>query len=85
MTLFKERCLPWHQIGILNLFVKIPPVDARGPFVGEGRVFYLEAYYKTPEDLFGENGLLKQLIKKLVDRVEDEMSHYLGHTKMRLS
>ncbi len=28
----------------------------------------LLADYKKPEDLIGENGLLKQLIKKLVER-----------------
>jgi putative transposase len=38
--------------------------------------------YKKPEDLIGENGLLKQLTKKLVERaLEAEMAHHLGHAK----
>lgn len=42
----------------------------------------LLAGYKKPEDLIGENGLLKQLTKKLVERaLEAEMAHHLGHAK----
>ena len=42
----------------------------------------LLADYKKPEDLIGENGLLKQLTKLLVDRALDaEMSEHLGHHK----
>jgi putative transposase len=42
----------------------------------------LLADYKKPEDLIGENGLLKQLIKRLVERaLEAEMSEHLGHGK----
>jgi putative transposase len=42
----------------------------------------LLANYKKPEDLIGENGLLKQLTKKLVERaLEAEMAHHLGHAK----
>ncbi len=38
--------------------------------------------YKKPEDLIGENGLLKQLTKMLVERaLEAEMSEHLGHDK----
>lgn len=38
--------------------------------------------YQKPEDLIGENGLLKQLTKMLVERaLEAEMSHHLGHDK----
>jgi len=37
---------------------------------------------KTGADLFGQNGLLKQLTKQLVEGVLDaEMSHYLGYEK----
>jgi putative transposase len=40
----------------------------------------LLADYKKPEDLIGENGLLKQLTKLLVERALDaEMSEHLGH------
>jgi putative transposase len=38
--------------------------------------------YKKPEDLIGENGLLKQLTKALVERaLQAEMSEHLGHDK----
>jgi putative transposase len=42
----------------------------------------LLANYKKPEDLIGENGLLKQLTKALVERaLQAEMSEHLGHDK----
>lgn len=42
----------------------------------------LLADYKKPEDLIGENGLLKQLTKRLVERaLEAEMAQHLGHGK----
>ena len=42
----------------------------------------LLANYKKPEDLIGENGLLKQLTKALVERaLQAEMSGHLGHDK----
>jgi putative transposase len=42
----------------------------------------LLADYKKPEDLIGENGLLKQLTKRQVEHALDaEMSEYLGHDK----
>jgi transposase-like protein len=42
----------------------------------------LLANYQKPEDLVGENGLLKQLTKMLVERaLETEMSEHLGHGK----
>ena len=38
--------------------------------------------YQKPEDLIGENGLLKQLTKLLVEKaLEAEMAHHLGHDK----
>src|SRR5262249_37031663 len=38
--------------------------------------------YKKPEDLIGENGLLKQLTKALVERAMDaELTHHLGYKK----
>src|SRR2546427_5012110 len=41
----------------------------------------LEGYQK-PEDLVGENGLLKQLTKALVERaLSAEMTHHLGYEK----
>ena len=42
----------------------------------------LLAEYKKPEDLIGENGLLKQLTKRLVERaLQAEMAQHLGHAK----
>jgi hypothetical protein len=42
----------------------------------------LLADYKKPEDLIGEEGLLKQLTKALVERaLNAEMSDYFGHSK----
>src|SRR5215813_3122318 len=41
----------------------------------------LEGYQK-PDDLIGENGLLKQLTKALVERaLNAEMTHHLGYGK----
>ena len=38
--------------------------------------------YQKPEDLIGENGLLKQLTKLLVEKALDaEMTEHLGHEK----
>jgi putative transposase len=38
--------------------------------------------YKSPEDLIGENGLLKRLTKKLVEgALGAEMTHHLGYEK----
>lgn len=38
--------------------------------------------YQKPEDLLGENGLLKELTKRLVERaLEGEMTHHLGYRK----
>ena len=40
--------------------------------------------YQKPEDLIGENGLLKHLTKMLVERaLEIEMTEHLGHAKNR--
>jgi len=38
--------------------------------------------YEKPEDLIGENGLLKQLTKALVERaLKAELTHHLGYEK----
>jgi len=38
--------------------------------------------YEKPEDMFGKNGILEQLTKRVVERaLEAEMSHHLGHEK----
>ena len=45
----------------------------------------LLADYKKPEDLIGENGILKQLTKLLVEKaLEAEMAEHLGHGKNKL-
>lgn len=42
----------------------------------------LIADYKKPEDLIGENGLLKQLTKRLLERaMQAEMTEHLGYPK----
>jgi putative transposase len=42
----------------------------------------LIADYKKPEDLIGENGLLKQLTKRLLERaMQAEMTDHLGYAK----
>lgn len=42
----------------------------------------LLADYKKPDDLIGENGLLKQLTKALLERaLETELTDHLGHEK----
>ncbi len=44
--------------------------------------YSLLANYQKPEDLIGENGLLKQLTRMLVERaLEAEMHDHLGHDK----
>jgi len=42
----------------------------------------LLADYKSPEDIVGENGLLKQLTKAIVERaLQAELSTHLGYEK----
>lgn len=42
----------------------------------------LLANYKKPEDLIGENGLLRQLTKLLVEKALDaELTEHLGHER----
>jgi putative transposase len=42
----------------------------------------LLADYKGPEDLIGEQGLLKQLTKALIERaMQAELTHHLGYEK----
>ena len=50
--------------------------------VPEALLTSLLANYQKPEDLIGENGLLKQLTKLLVEKALDaEMASHLGHDK----
>jgi putative transposase len=38
--------------------------------------------YKKPEDLIGENGLLKQLTKRLLERsMQSELTEHLGYER----
>src|SRR3984957_20878409 len=42
----------------------------------------LLAEYKTPEDIVGENGLLKQLTKAVLERaMQAELTEHLGYEK----
>lgn len=42
--------------------------------------------YKDPEDLIGENGLLKQLTKRLLERVMSaEVTQHVGYEKHEVS
>ena len=42
--------------------------------------------YKNPEDLLGENGLLKQLTKQLLERaMAAELTHQLGYQKHEIA
>lgn len=42
----------------------------------------LLADYKKPEDLIGENGLLKQLTKAVVEKaLQAELTEHLGHER----
>jgi putative transposase len=51
----------------------------KSPFPNE-LIDALLGEYKKPEDLIGENGLLKQLTKALVERaLQAEMTEHLGH------
>lgn len=48
----------------------------------EERIDSLMANYRKPEDLIGENGLLKQLTKLIVEKEpEAEMAEHLGRGK----
>jgi putative transposase len=50
--------------------------------VPEELIDSLMANYRKPEDLIGENGLLKQLTKILVEKaLEAEIAEHLGHGK----
>ncbi len=50
--------------------------------VSDQLIDQLLANYKSPEDLFGEQGILKQLTKKLAERaLEAEMEQHLGYAK----
>ena len=42
--------------------------------------------YKSPEDLLGKDGILKQLQKAVIEKVlEAEMTHHLGYQKHQRS
>ena len=57
-------------------------MNKRNHDVSDELVSSLLANYKKPEDLIGENGLLKQLTKLLVEKALDaEMTEHLGHDR----
>lgn len=50
--------------------------------INEDLLDQLIAGYRKPEDLLGENGLLKQLTKRLIESaMQAEMTDHLGYTK----
>ena len=50
--------------------------------VSDQLIDQLLADYKSPEDLLGEQGILKQFTKKLAERaLEAEMEQHLGYAK----
>ena len=50
--------------------------------ISDELVAQLLGNYQKPEDLIGENGLLKQLTKLLVERALDaELTEHLGHER----
>lgn len=60
-------------------------MNAKKHEVPEALLASLLADYKKPEDLIGENGLLKQLTKLLVEKALDaELTEHLGHGKNEL-
>ena len=80
---------------LLTLTEGIAPSDStsrvmlyRWPVLGDYRGIDLDlidkllADYKKPEDIIGENGLLKQLTKALLERaMQAEMTEHLGYAK----
>ncbi len=55
--------------------------DAR-PAIPQALLDHVIAHYKKPADLLGENGMLKQLTKAVVEAaLNAEMAEYLGHDR----
>ena len=62
--------------------MSVSTMTAKKHEVPEELLAKLLADYKKPEDLIGENGLLKQLTKLLVEKALDaELTEHLGHEK----
>ena len=54
--------------------------------INEGLITELLRDYKSPEDLLGKDGILKQLQKAVIEKVlEAEMTHHLGYQKHQRS
>src|SRR5579883_2212961 len=59
-----------------------PPIRRMTMGVDPKVVDKLLAEYKRPEDILGENGLLKQLTKAVIERaLKAEMTEHLGYEK----
>jgi transposase-like protein len=61
---------------------KIGKTQDKGETDGNNRrtARYFDERHKKPEDLIGENGLLKQLTKRLLERViQTELTEHLGY------
>ena len=62
--------------------MSVSTMTAKKHEVPEELLAKLLADYKKPEDLIGENGLLKQLTKLLVEKALDaELTEHLGHDR----
>lgn len=60
----------------------MPPTKEKTIAINEELLGQLIAGYHKPEDLIGENGLLKQLTKRLIERaMQAEMTEHLGYAK----
>lgn len=54
--------------------------------INEDLITELLKDYKSPEDLLGKDGILKQLQKAVIEKVlEAEMTHHLGYQKHQRS
>lgn len=65
-------------------YIKPPPLKGDHMAIEKELLdrLFADYNYKKPEDLIGENGLLKQLTKALLERaLQAEMSVHLGHEK----
>lgn len=66
------QCMPHNSIYIMGDHVNL----------SDELVDQLLENYEKPEDLLGENGLLKNLTKRLLERaLAGEMTHHLGYEK----
>ncbi len=84
MRQFRERSLGESRYVWVDALYEKVRVDGRVKSMGIDKdvLDKLLANYQKPEDIVGENGLLKQLTKALVERaMEAELTTHLGYEK----